>query len=66
VYFPEKEGRDWQGMWHVCGREEVHAGILWGELMERDPLGNSRRKWGIILKWVFKINYRGHRLDLSG
>jgi len=43
---PEKEGRADQGMWHVCRREEVHTGLLWGEMMERDPLGKSRRIWG--------------------
>jgi hypothetical protein len=50
VYFPEKEGRDGQGMWHVCGREEVHTGLLWGELMEGDPLGKFRRIWGDNIK----------------
>ena len=32
-----KKRRDGQGMWHVCGREEVHTGLLWWQLMERDP-----------------------------
>jgi hypothetical protein len=50
VYFPEKEGRDVQGMWHVCGGEELHTGLLWGELMERDPLGKSMLIWGDNIK----------------
>jgi len=54
MYFPEKEGRDGQGMWYVCGREEVHTGLLWGGLMERDPLGKSRRLWGDNIKMALQ------------
>jgi hypothetical protein len=32
------------------GRGEVHAGVWWGNLRERDPGVDGR----IILKWIFK------------
>jgi hypothetical protein len=31
-----QEERDGRGMWHVCGRGEVHTGFWWGNLRERE------------------------------
>ena len=30
----------WAGMQHVWGRREVHTGLWWGDLKERDRLGD--------------------------
>jgi hypothetical protein len=32
----------------------VYTGYWWGDLVEREPLGGRRLKWGIILNWVFR------------
>jgi hypothetical protein len=39
-------------MWHVWGRGEVHRGLWWGNLRERDHLQDP----GVdgTLKWMFK------------
>jgi len=37
----------------VWGRGEVHTGIWWGNLRERDHLGDLRIDGMIILKWIF-------------
>jgi hypothetical protein len=40
-------------MWHVWGSGEVHTGLWWGNMRERDHLedGVDGR---IILKWIFE------------
>jgi hypothetical protein len=41
-------------MLHVWGRGEVHAGLWWGTLKERDHFEDpSINRW-IILKWIFR------------
>jgi len=42
-------------MWHACVRREVHKGICWGNLRERDHLEdlnvNGRKLKCIFKKW---------------
>jgi len=37
-------------MWHVWGRREVHNGLWWGDLMERDHMEDLVVGWRVILK----------------
>ena len=32
---------------------EAYTGFWWGNLREKRPLGRPRRRWGIILRWIF-------------
>ena len=41
-------------MWHVWGTVEVHTGLWWEDLRERDHLENVGVDGRIILKWIFK------------
>jgi len=41
-------------MLHVWGRGEVHTGFWWGNLRERDHLGDPGVDWRIILRWIFR------------
>ena len=36
------------------GREEAYTGFWWGNLRERDHLGNSGVDGRIILRWIFR------------
>jgi len=36
------------------GREEVYTGFWWGNLKERDNLGDPRLDGRIILRWIFR------------
>jgi hypothetical protein len=38
----------------VWGTGEVHVGFWWGNLRERDHLGDPGLGERIILKWIFK------------
>ena len=48
------EHSDGRGMWHVWGRAEVHTGILWLNVRERDNLENLGADGRIIFTRVFK------------
>jgi hypothetical protein len=37
-------------MWHVCGKEEMHIGLQWGNLREGDHLDGLGAGGRIILK----------------
>ena len=41
-------------MWHKRGRKELHTGLWWGNLRERDHFENLGIDGRIILKWIFK------------
>jgi len=41
----------------VLGRGEVYTGFRWGNLKERDHLGETGVDGGIILRWVFRKCY---------
>jgi len=53
------------GMGGTCSTYEggMHTGVLWGNLMERDPLDDQSLDGRIVLRWVFKKWVMGHRLD---
>jgi hypothetical protein len=41
-------------MWRVWGREKVRTGIWWGNLRERDDLGDLGVDRRIIIRWIFR------------
>jgi len=41
-------------MWHVWETGELHTGLLWGDLKERDHLEDLRVDARIILRWIFQ------------
>jgi len=41
-------------MQRVWGRGEVHTGFWWGNLRERDNLGDPGVEGKLILKWILK------------
>jgi hypothetical protein len=55
-FLPEdsnQEERDVRSLWHEWGRREMRT-EFWSETGEKEPLGRTRRRWRIILKWIFK------------
>ena len=45
----------------------MYAGFWWGNLSERDHLGNSSLDGSIILKWIFRMwDVVGYGLDRTG
>jgi hypothetical protein len=36
------------------GRSKAYTGFCWGNLRERDHLGDPGVGWRIILRWIFK------------
>jgi hypothetical protein len=48
------------------GRVEVHTGFWWGELRERNHLGNPGIDGRIILRWIFRMWDMGHGLERTG
>ena len=45
------------------GRREVHTGFWWGNLRERDHLGDTGLDGRIILSWIFRKWDGGHGMD---
>ena len=50
----------------VWGRGEVHIGFCWGNLRERDHLGNPGVGGRIILRWILRKWDVGVGLDQAG
>jgi len=44
----------WEGYLARMGREEAYTGFWWGNLRERDHLGNTGVDGKIILRWIFR------------
>ena len=52
------------GMWHEWETGQLHTGLWWGDLRERDHLEDLRVDSGIILKLIFnKRDGQAHGLD---
>jgi hypothetical protein len=45
---------------------EAYTGFWWGNLRERDHLGDPGINYRIILRWIFRKWEVEHGLDLSG
>jgi hypothetical protein len=41
-------------MWQVWGRGEAYTGFWWGNLRERDRLGDPDIDERIILRWIIR------------
>ena len=41
-------------MWRVWGRREAYTGVWWGNLRERDRLGDPGVDGRLILRWIFR------------
>ena len=50
LLWSNKEELDGLGMWHVCGRGEVHAVFWWINLKERNDMQETDKAGRIILK----------------
>jgi hypothetical protein len=50
----------WTDMWHLWKTREVHTGIWWGDLRERDYLEDLGVGGRMIVKWIFKKWDVGH------
>ena len=40
------------GTWHIRRRREKHAGFLWGNWKDTDPMAPLGADSGVILKWI--------------
>jgi hypothetical protein len=45
----------WVGHVACLGRREAYTGFWWGNLRERDHLGDSGANRRIILEWIFRM-----------
>jgi hypothetical protein len=60
------EKNEMVGTCGVWGRGEVYTGFWWGNLRERDHLGDLDVDGRIILRWVFRKWDVGLLLDRAG
>jgi hypothetical protein len=42
-------------MWYIWWRREMYTGFWWGNLRERDCLGDPAIDERVILRWIFKM-----------
>jgi hypothetical protein len=54
IIWVKKSRRNRCGMWHTWGRGEMCTGFWWGNLRERDNLGDTGIDCRIMLKLIFK------------
>ena len=54
------------GLVASMGRGEVYTGFWWGNLRERDHLGDTGVDGRIILRWIFRNGMWGYGLDRAG
>ena len=52
-YLEQLDGR---GMWHVWRTEDVYTGFWWGNLKERDDLGETGVDGRVILKRILGVD----------
>jgi hypothetical protein len=51
----------------IVSRKYIHSqGFWWGNLRERDHLGDPGVDGRIILRWIFRKWMRGYGMDRSG
>ena len=41
-------------MYNVRERGEAYTGFWWGNVKEREHLGNPGVEWRVILRWIFR------------
>ena len=60
-------GMKWRGVKHVWGRGEVYRGFWWGNLREKDHLGDPDVDGRIILRRIFRKRDVGYTdlIDLT-
>jgi hypothetical protein len=55
----------WAGHVTPRGRGQLHKGIWWRNVRERDPLEDTGIDGRIILRWVFRKWNEGHGMVLT-
>jgi hypothetical protein len=63
---PVIKSRRWRGMYHVWGRGAGCTGLEWGNLREREHLGEPGVDERKILRWIFRMWDVRHGLDRAG
>jgi hypothetical protein len=56
----------WAGHVARMGRGEAYRRFWWGNLRERDQLGDPGVDWSTLLRWIFRKWDVGYGLDRAG